>query len=341
MAGNRLKALTDWCNEQLSDNSGTLQPLASEASTRRFYRIETQSKKNSYIAMDSPPETEDNQQFVRLSEVFRKNGVTVPKVYAADLDRGFLLVEDFGDRLFFTEYPHTDRKALIMNAVALMSRIQLVTSPSIPPYEESRYRMELEIFREWTCEALLNIDDFPVSDSTDYIIGGILKQPCTVIHRDFHCKNLFSVYGLKHSPNCMSEPEIGIVDFQDALLGALTYDLASYTYDCYWEFSEEEIEYCIELAWTRFGPSQREEYGGIQGFHAMVEIVALQRMLKAVGIFCRLHLQRNRASHLPFVCSVLERAAKLALKREETAALGSWLHQTVRPAARARLGELG
>ena len=342
MKDDRLIALTDWCSEQLSDDSGPLQPLENEASTRRFFRIEAPSKRASCIAMDTPPETENNNQFVRLSEVFRRNGVPVPEVYAADFKRGFLLVEDFGDRLFFSEYLHTDRKALIAHAISLLEKIQTVRSPDIPPYEESRYRMELEIFREWTCGSLLHINDAPIAEATDHIVDKIVKQPRAVVHRDFHCKNLLSLKdGSGKSPTRLHGCHVGLVDFQDALLGAFTYDLASYAYDCYWEFSEQEIDSCIDLVWSNLTQSKREEYGELQGFRSMVEIVALQRMLKAVGIFCRLQLQRNRASHLQYVCPVIGRAAKLALKHEATAAVGSWLQQTVTSALKTRLSEFG
>ena len=334
----RHASLLEWCNDRSPVRVSELEPLATEASTRSFWRVHSDLSPRTWIVMDSPPDSENNRQFVALARVFKNEGVPVPEVYAFDAERGFLLVEDFGNRLFLNEYPRSDQFELIKLAVSTLAGIQRVEDAAIPPYEQARFHMELDIFRQWTCGAMLELASQPLNQIEQDLVEAIFSQPRCTVHRDFHSRNLLlrTRPGPRATENS-GDLSIGIVDFQDALVGPCTYDLASFAFDCYWEFAPREIEHCFALGWQALPLAQRRQVGSIIEFRRMTEHVALQRMLKAVGIFCRLLLQRQRDSHVRYVVPVLQRAGTLALNHPSMSNLGRWLLDCVAPAAQSRL----
>ena len=308
-----------WLRSALESEEFILQPLVPEASTRRFFRVVDMLQK-SHMAMISPPETEDNDQFVVMSEVFLSHNVPVPSVHAFDRNRGFLLVDDFGPIEFLHIYPDRERRqqALAL-AVNHLIDIQKTTDSRIPVYSLQRLRDELGIFSEWCCEKLLEISAEPLNEVQSDLIKTIDSQPKVTVHRDYHCRNLL-----------LRGSEIGIVDFQDALIGPCMYDLASLLYDCYFSLEESEVEAWFnrfrELARESNIPSIESRSDMIRG----LECCALQRQLKAMGIFCRLWFLQQKKSHLPFVVPVLDNVSVLA-KRSGFGELSAWLSEHVRP----------
>ena len=335
MADSHREALLTWCAAHLPVRVRELTPLAVEASARRFWRVHSDECPTTWIAMHSPPESENNPQFVTLSHVFRKKGVPVPEVHAFDAEQGYLLVEDFGSRLFLDEYPGRDPSSLIMLAMKALVKIQRVKSAKIPPYEPERFHMELGIFREWTCKAMLQIAPTPLDDIEKFMVDLIVSQPRCTVHRDFHSRNLLLRPGQPSGSG--EEASIGIVDFQDALVGPCTYDLASFAYDCYWEFTRLEVTACVTEAWLSLPQPLLRQIDTVLEFHDMTELVAVQRMLKAVGIFSRLSLNHRRNSHMGYVIPVLQRAGSIAVRHPELSDLGQWLLDRVVPAAQSRL----
>jgi len=298
-----------------------LAPLAAEASTRHFFRVSTDA--STFVAMHSPPDTEDNPRYVRLTDLFRRHGLATPKIHAADLDRGFLLLEDLGSRDFAAAYADGDVDGPVEAAIETLVKLQSVASDTIPPYTVGRFGDELAIFTEWLLGRLLDLEVpgwfGPVADD---LVAATQSVPQRTVHRDYHCRNLI-----------WRDGRVGIVDFQDALVGPACYDIASLLRDCYVEFDEAAV-----TKWRR----RFFELAGLDcpesEFDRAFDLVAMQRQLKAVGIFARLHLSRGRASHLGDIVPVLRRIARLAGDYPETGEVASWLEAIVLPRAVHRLG---
>ncbi|MCY3814478.1 MAG: phosphotransferase [Gammaproteobacteria bacterium] len=316
-------ALADWVAASVAVE-GPLLPLPAEASTRRFFRVRTDGGAASYIAMHAPPATEDNPRFLRLARQFRCHGLATPEIHAFDTDRGFVLMEDLGATDFASAYETHDIDALVNAAIDTLAVLRDVPADGIPPYEIERFSDELDIFTEWLVERFLGLSvpgDFAVTRQA--LIDATQSVPTCVVHRDYHSRNLI----------WRENGTVGIVDFQDALVGPACYDIASLLRDCYVEFAEEDVR-----RWRRrFSRVARLECP-TEVFERAFDLTAMQRQLKAVGIFARLYLSRGRASHLGDIVPVLRRLAGLAATYSETAALAGWLEADVVPAAIRRLG---
>ena len=308
----RVKALAQWVSD-ITGNRDGLVPLPVEASARTFYR--TTLDERSVVVMDAPPDTEDNAHFVELSKCFLHAEVSVPEVLAIDLERGFLLVEDFGDNLLERTYGLGQDDKVLGLALAMLVRIQGISDPIIPAYTTERFTAELGIFRKWVLQDLIGVSTLPFNEIIDFLVRTCDIQPKVTIHRDFHCRNLL----LK------SDGTIGAVDFQDALVGPISYDLASILYDCYHQFPDATIATSIarylRLARNAGHPLTNCE----EDFTRELEITAVQRQLKAVGIFARLKLKQDRASHLENIVPVMRRVCELMTKHPELAECAEWL----------------
>ena len=308
----RVKALAQWVND-ITGNRDGLVPLPVEASARTFYR--TTFDERSVVVMDAPPDTEDNAHFVELSRCFLHAEVSVPEVLAIDLERGFLLVEDFGDNLLERTYGLGQDDKVLGLALAMLVRIQGISDPIIPAYTTERFTAELGIFRKWVLQDLIGVSTLPFDEIIDFLVRTCDIQPKVTIHRDFHCRNLL----LK------SDGTIGAVDFQDALVGPISYDLASILYDCYYQFPDATIATStaryLQLARNAGHPLTNCE----EDFTRELEITAVQRQLKAVGIFARLKLKHDRASHLENIVPVMRRVCELMTKHPELSECAEWL----------------
>lgn len=311
----RLNQLELWCTERLG-NLLAFEPLPVEASTRRFYRVRNRGE--SYVAMDVPPATEDNLRFRSLSALFLANDVPVPEVIAFDR-RGFMLVTDFGDNLFERVYAEGKEDEALALAVPMLLRIQSIDSNVLPPYEISRFYDELEIFAEWLIDKFLALRRPQFMNSTwDVLVSATQEQPMVTVHRDYHSRNLL----------LCNKDKIGIVDFQDALIGPITYDLVSLLRDCYHQFPETTV-----ARWRkRFLSLSRCGLGDLE-FERAFDLTGVQRHLKAVGIFARLQLRDGRASHLKEIVPTLRRVVAVASTYEELRPIAEWIEKKVIPAA--------
>ncbi len=336
----RRHALERWVARVVADTgrrvSGEWQPVVGDASFRHFYRIYTDS--GSLIAMDAPPETENNVQFVALSKLFRSASVRVPEVIASDIEHGFLLVSDLGDRLYHSVYETEERDAAIDAALDTMTRIARVGDGAgiVPPYTTQRLRDELGLFRVWFIEELLRhtltkTHERMLEGVWHALIDCIDAQPKVCVHRDFHSRNLL-----------WAEDRVTrVVDFQDALYGPALYDLASLLRDCYVRFDETEIARWRDRFRVRAERSGMRLEPDPARFAQQLDLTAMQRQLKAIGIFSRLELRDHRPSHLIDIAPVLDHLIDVAAKHTEFAAFSQWLAQSIRPAAHTALSARG
>lgn len=294
--------------------------LRTEASTRKFWRC--RSVNETFVLMYSPPETEQNDRFIQFAEMFKHYGVPVPTIYDHDLDNGYFLLEDVGVEDFHTHYELRNVDYCMALAFRCLRNIQSISEPIIPPYEKERFVQELGIFRDNLCFNLIEVNTDVVQSYFEHIVEEISALPKVTVHRDYHCKNLL----IRADP-----PFLGVVDFQDALVGPITYDLASLLYDCYWDHEHATIEKQIEIFWSQSLAMQHREAFTHREFSVALKLTALQRLLKAAGIFVRLWLQRKQATHLKYVLPTLRKAQDICEEIEAVRPIGLWLQREVIP----------
>lgn len=323
------EALRHWSQNQLERLSdappGPLawQPLVVEASHRRFYRV--RGAGGSHVAMASPPALENNHQFVVLARLFAAHGIGVPRLLAEDSRRGFYLMTDLGEVHFADVYARQGPAHVLPGALETLHRLQAIDDPAIPPYSRQRFADELDIYVTWFLGGLLG-ESRPdgLAEVFEHLLAATDAQPRCCVHRDFHARNLLAC----------SDGSVGIVDFQDALRGPATYDLASLLRDCYYRLPEEAVAH-----WRNAYLQQTSLPLDRARFAADLDLVALQRQLKAVGIFARLYLRDGRDTHLRHIVPVLERIGALAAAYPQLGALAEHT-AAVLPAARTRLAAL-
>lgn len=319
--------LTQWVEQSLPIAGAAALPCAAlellpaEASARRFYRVRLGA--STFVAMHAPCATADNRRFVALARLLRAGGIRAPEVHAVDFERGFLLVEDLGERDFAAAYRQGETDAALEGAIQALVLLQSLPRGDIPPYTEARFADELDIFAQWLIGKLLASalpPWFPRLCAT--LVAATQAVPQRPVHRDYHSRNLI----WRH------DGTVGVVDFQDALIGPATYDIASLLRDCYHAFDEPTVakwrQRYLDLA--RVGVAEDE-------FARAFDLTALQRQLKAVGIFARLWLRDGRRSHLSDIVPVLRRIALVAHGYPETRELAAWIDADVLPMAARRL----
>lgn len=337
----RLRALESWLRDVLPAHGVAtdvaLDPLVGDASFRRFYRVAAGA--TPMIAMDAPPATENNVQFVRLAEFFGAAGVRVPRVLAHDLEQGFLLVEDLGRMHYAEVYETTEHDAAIEAALETLLAIRRARDPQgvVPPYTRARLHDELELFRVWLVEGLARLE---LTDSESREMAGIWNtlvdnadgQPKVCVHRDYHSRNLLWCAG----------GITGVVDFQDALWGPELYDLASLLRDCYVRFDETEIaRWRDRFAALADADGLPLESADPERFAPVFDLTACQRQLKALGIFARLELRDGRPSHLVDIAPVLDRLIETLRSQRGYSGFANWLAERVRPSVHAALDVRG
>lgn len=288
----RLEQLKAW----LSDNEIRYQaiaPASADASFRRYFRI-TEGEQ-SFIVMDAPPEKEDCQPFIGIARLLLGYGLNVPQILQQDLEQGFLLLSDLGDTVFLSVLNNDSVDALYKSAMDSILLMQDQPLPDLPAYDETLLRNELNLFPDWYLAKHLGITLTPqqqqvLEDNFRRLIDNALQQPQVCVHRDFHSRNLMI------NPDDPSRP--GVIDFQDAVIGAASYDLVSLLKDCYISWSREKVE-----AWVQYFYTQATARGILQDvsyedFLRGFDLMGLQRHIKVAGIFSRLKHRDGKTGYM-------------------------------------------
>ena len=329
------RGVAAWVSEATDRSDVRLERLPAEASTRRFYRVYFRGGASwhgaaTLVAMVSPPATEDNDRFVRFAALFRRHGLATPRIHQADLGRGLLLLEDLGVQDFATAYAAGEVDAPLAAAGRALVALQRVPGDEVPVYAPERFADELAIHTDWLIERFSGLRTPGWFGALrDALIDATQAVPQRVVHRDYHCRNLI----WRRASG--THGRVGIVDFQDALVGPACYDLASLLRDCYWEFDERTVVAHRNRFLAQAGLDCDEAV-----FARAFDLTAIQRQLKATGIFARLYLARGRRSHLRDIAPVLERIARLARDYAATECLAAWLEDEMLPAVVRRLEAL-
>lgn len=289
----RLTEVAAWLKGVLPGQDCELSPASADASFRRYFRARAGSQ--TWIVMDAPPEHEDCRPFVKVAGLLEAAGLNAPRVLAQDLERGFLLLTDLGDTTFLAALERDRGRAagLFADATGALVRWQLASREGVlPPYDEALLRRELNLFPDWYVARHLGLELDPRQRSAlegvfASIVANNLAQPRVYVHRDFMPRNLM-----------VADPNPGILDFQDAVHGPITYDLASLYRDAFISWEEREVLDGSIRYWEqarRAGLPVDADFGS---FYRDVEWMGLQRHLKVLGIFARLNYRDAKKGYL-------------------------------------------
>ena len=278
----RLTALERWLGSRFRDTSFTLAPASEDASFRRYWRARLADGR-SYIAMDAPPDQEDCGPFVRVAALLRGAGVHVPQVHAEDRAQGFLLLSDLGDTTFLVALNEDNAAPLMRDATEALLRWQLATrSAELPPYDEALLRRELALFPQWYIGRHLGrtldaAGQHALDEAGTLLVRSALAQAQVYVHRDYMPRNLM-----------LCDPNPGVLDFQDAVVGPITYDMASLTRDAFLSWDEERVLDWTVRYWEKAKRAGLPVERDFAEFWRAFEWMGLQRHLKVLGIFARL-----------------------------------------------------
>lgn len=306
----RLTSLREWLEPQLNGCEWTLTPASEDASFRRYFRITFADSRDPLIVMDAPPDKEDCRPFLQVAHLFQAAGAHVPRLHAEDLARGFLLLEDLGvatylDALNADEPSAIGADTLYPAAIDALVSIQQSSRPGVlPAYDEALLRRELDLFPDWYVTRHIGMklqagDADILQSAFGTILANVLQQPTVYVHRDYHSRNLM-----------VCQPLPGVIDFQDAVYGPITYDLVSLLKDAYVRWEEERvIDWCIRY-WEKARGAGLPVAADFASFYRDFEWMGIQRHLKVAGIFARLCHRDGKTrylSDLPLVLDHLDR----------------------------------
>jgi len=303
----RLQQLTEWLQRQFPDTPFELAPASADASFRRYFRATFFDR--TLIVMDAPPQHEDCRPFLHIAKLFEDAGTHVPHIYAQDLEQGFLLLSDLGNTTYLQALnAGGNAHELYGAATDALVRIQLASREGeLPPYDDALLRRELNLFPEWYIgkhlRAVLD-EKQSVTLQTVFqrIIDNNLAQPRVYVHRDYHSRNLM-----------VSTPNPGILDFQDAVYGPITYDLASLFKDAYIRWEEAEVLDWLIRYWEKARKAGLPIHADFADFYRDYEWMGVQRHIKVLGIFARLCHRDGKDGYLkdmPLVMDYLRRACE-------------------------------
>lgn len=304
----RIQLLENWVKKQFPAKSLTMQPASGDASFRRYFRVSFADQ--TFIVMDAPPLHEDCTPFLRVAEILTATGVHVPKILAQNLEHGFLLLSDLGNTTFLQALNDQRDTAshLYGDAIDALIKMQLSQqAESLPDYDEALLLRELNLFPDWYIAKHLQKN---LSEKQQAVLHTIftrilqnnLAQPRVLVHRDYHSRNLM-----------VTSPNPGIIDFQDAVHGPITYDLASLFKDAYIRWDEERILDWMIRYWEKARTAGLPVSADFSAFYEDFEWMGVQRHLKILGIFARLNYRDGKTTYLddmPLVMEYLRKACK-------------------------------
>ena len=304
----RRQLLEQWLKDQFPARPFTLQPASADASFRRYFRASFDGQ--TVIVMDAPPQHEDCAPFLRVAEILAATGVHVPEILAQNLELGFLLLSDLGNTTFLHALNERIERAheLYGEATDALVKMQLAhQADSLPAYDEALLQRELDLFPDWYIAKHLQIDLTEKQQAAlravfSRILQNNLAQPKVLVHRDYHSRNLM-----------VTSPNPGIIDFQDAVHGPITYDLVSLLKDAYIHWDEERILDWAIRYWEKARKAELPVSADFAEFYRDFEWMGVQRHLKVLGIFARLNYRDGKAAYLndmPLVMHYLRKACE-------------------------------
>jgi aminoglycoside/choline kinase family phosphotransferase len=332
----RLEQLENWLARLFGTRDFQVTTASADASFRRYFRVARGN--DTWIAMDAPPAKEDMEPYIRIASMLVDVGVNAPRVIERNDEEGFLLNSDLGSRTYLMELDaQGDADRLYADAIEALVRIQSggrAHATRLPPYDDALLRREMGLFPEWFCGRHLGLtlsgdEAAALAGVFDVLSATALQQPRVFVHRDYHSRNLMVGDGARHGPNP------GILDFQDAVSGPVTYDLVSLLRDCYVAWPLERVRgWALQFR----GSAQRAgvEVGADEGqFLRWFDLMGVQRHLKAIGIFARLWRRDGKPGYLNDIPRTLNYVRAASGHYRELQFLHSFIDGRVLPALEA------
>ncbi|MGE3318910.1 MAG: aminoglycoside phosphotransferase family protein [Candidatus Berkiella sp.] len=315
-----------WISEALGTEHFQINPLKGDASFRSYYRVHHADK--SYIAMLAPPDKEKTDMFVAIAKSWKTYGLLVPTVWAWQPQQGFVLLSDFGDTLLLNALDKQSAPGYYAKAMQSLLPLQRAKPVDfqLPAFAGAHTANELGLFNEWFVEKLLGLSLKPGEQELIQTVFNDLalcvqEQPQVVIHRDYHSRNLM----------VLPDERLGVIDFQDAMMGPITYDLVSLLKDCYIKWPKETV-----AAWAMdfYHALKAQNSIGDVSFGQFMEWfdgVGLQRHLKVLGVFSRLKIRDNKAHYLNDIPRIMEYVLEVTQRYPYLQPFDNWLRQVILP----------
>jgi aminoglycoside/choline kinase family phosphotransferase len=285
----RLTQLQRWL-DSLSENTYTdLKPASADASFRQYFRVTNTKDDKTYIVMDAPPEKEDCHPFLLVTDLLRGVGVNAPDVISVDIQQGFLLLDDLGNKPYLDYLDEDSADKLYTDAIDALVKMQTIDG-MLPEYDEAFLQTEMDLFETWYLNRHLGIEldqvqKASLDDVCKLLIQSATEQPQVFVHRDYHSRNLMIT----------DQNNPGVIDYQDAVIGPISYDLVSLFKDCYIEWPRERVELWLELYLARITPTRLIDKDTLIRWF---DLMGVQRHLKVLGIFARLNYRDGKAQYL-------------------------------------------
>ena len=317
-------SMLDWLENDLLLTIISCEPASSDASFRRYFRIK--ATEGQFIVMDAPPEKENIEPFIRVAALMAGSQVNVPVIFQKNLTDGFLLLEDFGSTCFLDRLNPQSATALYQSAFDALFKLQSNTSIqdcTLPRYNEPLLQRELGIFEDWFLNQWMDIQ-IPASlwkTVCAILVDSAVEQPVTCVHRDYHSRNLM----------VLNDDSPGVIDFQDAVIGPITYDLVSLLRDCYIAWPTQQVDLWREYYYQRLLQAKIITCSSAC-FKRWFDLMGMQRHLKAIGIFSRLHLRDGKSGYLNDIPRTLNYITTICKAYPELTGFSDFLQAHVLPA---------
>lgn len=325
----RIKALVNWLASASPHPITDLRPMVGDASFRRYFRLWTDQ--GSYVVMDAPPGKEDVLRFMTIAQALQTRGLKAPHIFAHHVQEGFLILSDFGDVTYLKALESHDPDLLYQNALNALSILQQQETGAqlgLPRFTNELMQTEWAWHKEWFLSGLLGIAEVnpALQGAYDLLVEAALLQPQVFMYRDFHAGNLMLL------PN----NEVGLLDFQDAFIGPVTYDLASLLRDCYIDWPKQQV-----IQWALYYYEKLFQQGALQTvsetqFIQWFDWMGIQRHLKALMTFSRKALRDHSPQYLAFVPRTLNYIVSVSQQYDELASLTQFYNNEVLPAFQRR-----
>ncbi|MDB5792194.1 MAG: aminoglycoside phosphotransferase [Massilia sp.] len=314
----RLALLTEWLSSLDLVEVASRRPASSDASFRRYFRLDVAPALraklgDTLIAMDAPPERENVPAFIHVAGLLQEAGVTVPAIVARDVERGFLLLSDLGTTTYLARLNADNAAFMYSDAVDALIKFQLHSQPGVlPEFDRAFVLREMNLFPEWFVGRHLGVTMTEAQQAQldkvfEVITSNVLAQQQVFMHRDFHSRNLMF----------LDQGNPGVLDFQDAVYGPVTYDLASLLRDAYLQWDEEIVLDWVVRYWQSAKQVGLPVNPDIDAFYRDFEFMALQRHLKILGIFCRLNYRDGKSIYMGDLPTVMDYVRKTANRYTE------------------------
>lgn len=310
----RLAALHAWVATLFPGSDFSIVAVAGDASFRRYFRVFQGAQ--SYIVMDAPPDKEDCHPYVAIARAFENARVRFPRVISADVDQGYLLLSDFGDQQLLSALNADSADNLYRAAMDVLLQIQQCTAVSnypLPHFDAALYWREFEILDVWYIKKHLDkklsaADEAQLKSIYQFVMDELATQPIVFVHRDYHSRNIM----------ICEDSELGILDFQDAVFGPITYDLVSLLRDCYIAWPDTQVEQWVKYFHAHIHTRTPTSF---PTFMRWFDFAGLQRHLKCLGIFSRLHYRDHKNNYLKEIPRVFNYVMQVCDKYPELHAL--------------------